>query len=168
MEGKCARIKKTVPIDPHRPNIVTAAGYRVNAITVCARIRAWYNRPCSPVPMHDQGALLSELSIIVFAGSPHVVATPCHSINGVNACVWVGNLHMGPSAASPVQRERHTRPARRYPVGLHGAPRVPAQRGRPTWLGTVIVVHPDGPNIVATAGCSENVIVQIAWVRAWH
>jgi hypothetical protein len=40
MEGKSARIETSVPIDSYGPHVVAAAGYCVNAITVCARIVA--------------------------------------------------------------------------------------------------------------------------------
>jgi len=168
MEGKGARIEEAVPIDPHRPNIVAAASYCVNAITVCARIRAWYNRPCAPVPMQCQGLAGGELSIRVFAGGPHIIAAARCSPKEITARAYIRACHPRPCAPVPVQGERHTRPARRNPVGLHVAPPVPVWHKRPAWLVTVIVVHTDGPHVVATAGCSEKVVAEVAWVRAWY
>src|SRR5213593_963573 len=108
MEGKCARIEKTVPIDPHRPYVVAAAGYRVNAITVCARIRAWHHRPCAAVPMQRQGLAGGELSIRVFAGSPNVVAAAGCCIKTISICAYIRACHLRPCAPVPVQRERPT------------------------------------------------------------
>jgi hypothetical protein len=158
MEGKCARIEKTAPIDSHSPNIIAAAGYCINAITVCTRIRAWHYRPCVPVPMHCESLFRSPIA----PRGPHVVAAAGNSTEIIKISAYVRTCYARPCATVPVQRERHARPARRNPVGSDGAPPLP------TWLVSMIVVHTNGPHVVATAGCSENVVMQVAWVRAWY
>lgn len=162
MESKGSRIEEAAPIDSHRPHVVAAAGNCVNAITVCARIRACYHRPGAAVPMQRQGLTGGELPIGVFTCSPDVIATAGCSPKEVTARAYIRASYPRPYAAVPVQRERHTRPTRGYPVRLHGAPPVP------TWLATMIVVHADGPDVVATAGCSEKEVAKVAWVRTWY
>ncbi len=167
MEGKGARIETSVPIDAYSPHVVAAAGYCVNAVTDCARIGAWHDRPCAAVPMQGQSAF-GRAACSAGASGPNVVAATRCCLKEVGVRARIRACHVRPCAPVPVQGERHTRPARRNPVGLHVAPQVPVQRGRPTRLVTVIVVHTDGPHVVATAGCSEKIVAEVAWVRAWY
>jgi hypothetical protein len=158
MESEGARIEEAVPIDSHRPHVVAAAGYCVNAITAGAKIWAWHYRPYAPIPMHRQ----SLFGRTIAPGGPHVAATAGNCTEIIEICTYIRTCYVRPCAPVPVQRERHTRPARRYPLGLYVAP--PA----PTGLATVIVVHTDSPNVVAAAGCSEKVVTKVAWIRAWY
>jgi hypothetical protein len=164
VESKSARIEIAAPIDAHSPHVIATACYCVNAITACAKIWAWHYRPCAPIPMHRQSLFGGAIA----PGGPHVIAIAGNCTEIIKICAYVRTCHPRPCAPVPVQRERHTRPARRYPVGLHVAPPVPVRHKRPTWLATVIVVYTDGPNVVATAGCSVKVVVVCAWVRAWY
>src|SRR6266481_8525191 len=121
MEGKGARAETSVPIDAYSPHVVAAAGYCVNAVTDCAEIWAWHYRPCAPIPMHRQSLFGGTIA----PGGPHVVATAGSCTEIIEICAYIRACHLRPCATVPVQGERHTRPARRNPVGLHVAPPVP-------------------------------------------